>query len=901
MAATGVATAAGTAVLVYLVLSGRLCGDAGAGADGGRDDRLISEAVAEAAAARRRRKEEARARKEQRRARKRRWPERAPAGWGEAVAVAARTVRFTWGETLGKWPLGELAFGIKYYMRQQLLKPSFTIVRDRSTKCFLLFIRGAISVRERLTAATGAEVPFHHVVVKEDRISKLVLGHAHCGMVVAARWIADQAIPCLSKAVDEFPDYGIKIIGHSMGAAIASILTYILRENEKLSSSTCLAFGPAACMTWDLAESGKDFVTTIVNRNDVVPSLGIASATKLRTEVMTSSWVHDLRNQIQQTRFLGFVNRSVSFIRSHVPCISDPRSKVIDVDMVQSHNSTDGRKPSAGNRSAVKKLPGIVCWSCVATENQAVESSKQTKDIKSQTDTEGKIDKISEVDASELISVALGDLNLQESDSKDVDREEKKSALEGTDEKEAMDLLESLTEEIQVQSSSAPSREPCQLFPPGRILHMVGSPATEPCISGQTGAEDVVTLYETPRHLYSDMEKRAVKLWMFDGEDFSYWKSRTKAYLLSQGRAIWEIVDQEYAIPQDLNTASAGELLGYENNSKAINILLSALSRSEHDRVAHLDTAYAIWDKLCTYHEGTNQVKSMRKDSYNRQYQTFAQKLGESLDDTSRRFEAIVCNLRACGTLVYNDNNRAKQLLYSLDENVSGNRFYKKGKNSKKFDKAIARACVTALSDVDLTSSKGLSSSEEEVEKPRVKRKDDFTGLCFMTKNDHDTDSGSDSNTSEVPPTLDELSSELDHLRNVLLMQNDKLRSAVHEGRELKSKLESVDFEIASLRSKLAHEDIVVECESCQVVMSDLAQRESVHAQVASQLESALKKLDEFKTRPTLLGACQKCPKLTDELEAQSLKVKELESKLLHETRSKVLPPPCEAPENPSE
>ncbi|GJM95473.1 hypothetical protein PR202_ga12213 [Eleusine coracana subsp. coracana] len=471
MAATGVATAAGTAVLVYLVLSGRLCGDAG-----GRDDRLISAAVAEAAAARRRRKEEARARKEQRR-----WPERAPAGWGEAAAVAARTVRFTWGETLGKWPLGELAFGIKYYMRQQLLKPSFTIVRDGSTKCFLLFIRGAISVRERLTAATGAEVPFHHVVLKEGRISKLVLGHAHCGMVVAARWIANQAIPGLSKAVDEFPDYGIKHGSSSVGSFI----------------------GVAACMTWDLAESGKDFVTTIVNRNDVVPSLGIASATKLRTEVMASSWVHDLRNQIQQTRFLGFVNRSVSFIRSHVPCISDPRSKVIDVDMVQSHNSKDGRKPSAGNRAAVKKRPGIVCWSCVATENQAVESSKQTQDIKIQTDTEGKIDKISETDASELISVALGDLILQESDSKDVDREEKESTLEGTDEKEAMDLLESLTEEIQVQSSSAPSRESCQLFPPGRILHMVGSPAAEPCISGQTGAEDVVTLYETPRHLYS--------------------------------------------------------------------------------------------------------------------------------------------------------------------------------------------------------------------------------------------------------------------------------------------------------------------------------------------------------------------------------------------------------------
>ena len=127
------------------------------------------------------------------------------------------------------------------------------------------------------------------------------------------------------------------------------------------------------------------------------------------------------------------------------------------------------------------------------------------------------------------------------------------------------------------------------------------------------------------------MEKRVVQMWMLAGEDLPYWKSRTKAYLLSQGHAIWEIVDQEYAIPQDLNTASAGELVRYENNSKAINILLSALGMSEHDRVANLDTAHAIWDKLCTYHEGTNQVKSMRKDSYNRQYQTFAQKPGESL------------------------------------------------------------------------------------------------------------------------------------------------------------------------------------------------------------------------------------------------------------------------------
>jgi hypothetical protein len=133
MGAKGMATAAGTAVLLYLVLSGRLCGDA-AGDGGNLDDQLISSAVSAAAEARRRRKEDARARREQRRASrtKWRWPERAPDGWGEAAALAARTVRFTWAETLGKWALGEVSFGIKHYMRQQVRVPVPAPVPPRS-------------------------------------------------------------------------------------------------------------------------------------------------------------------------------------------------------------------------------------------------------------------------------------------------------------------------------------------------------------------------------------------------------------------------------------------------------------------------------------------------------------------------------------------------------------------------------------------------------------------------------------------------------------------------------------------------------------------------------------------------------------------------------------------------
>lgn len=93
----------------------------------------------------------------------------------------------------------------------QILKPAFTVLVDKKTKCILLVIRGTHSIKDTLTAVTGAVVPFHHTVVHEGGVSNLVLGYAHCGMVAAARWIAKLATPCLLNTLHEFPDYQIKV------------------------------------------------------------------------------------------------------------------------------------------------------------------------------------------------------------------------------------------------------------------------------------------------------------------------------------------------------------------------------------------------------------------------------------------------------------------------------------------------------------------------------------------------------------------------------------------------------------------------------------------------------------------------------------------------------------------
>ncbi|PPD99868.1 hypothetical protein GOBAR_DD03121 [Gossypium barbadense] len=422
MAAGTMATAAGAAVILYYVwLKKSVAKD---GVDGGEEgeDLLKSSRSLKKRIARR--------------------PAQAPATWLEAIATISETLRFTYSETLGKWPIGDLAFGINYLMRRQgnlqvasvyagnncvelkgqeikeelnkllrlltlcmffskkpfpvfldfagyseedvllhkpkagLMKPAFTIICDKDSKCFLLLIRGTHSIKDTLTAATGAVVPFHHSVLHDGGISNLVLGYAHCGMVAAARWIAKLAASCLLKALSEYPDYQVKIVGHSLGGGTAALLTYILREQKEFAFSTCFTFAPAACMTWDLAESGKHFIATIINGSDLVPTFSAASVDDLRTEVTASSWLNDLRDQVEHTRVLNVVYRSATALGSRLPSIASAKARVAGAGALLRPvtSSTKVVMKGAQNvaQAVVRSRSSLSSWSCMGPRRRNV-------------------------------------------------------------------------------------------------------------------------------------------------------------------------------------------------------------------------------------------------------------------------------------------------------------------------------------------------------------------------------------------------------------------------------------------------------------------------------------------------------------------------------------------------
>ncbi|TVU43928.1 hypothetical protein EJB05_03349 [Eragrostis curvula] len=355
-----------------------------------------------------------------------------------------------------------------YKARPRLMQPSFALVCDKRTKSFMLFIRGAISTKERLTAATAAEVPFHHIILSDRQISNVVLGYAHCGMLVAARWIAALVIPHLQSKVQEFPDFQIKVIGHSMGAGIGAILTYILHERHEFSSCTCLAFAPPACMTWELAESGKDFITSLVNRNDVVPAFSKVSSESLRSEVLVSSKLDDAQDQ----SLFATISQRVAFIKSHVLSISHSTGKIAD------HGSSI-------TEPLLKDAADVIQPAANGHNTDCSQNSDESVILVSKEDVI-------------IVKSAASGLPLQEGSDNNDGLETQQQSLPANG--EVAPKQNGTSKDKQKEPLSASGSR--QFFPPGRIIHMVAQAPPDSDPGEGTSSNEIIGIYETPRDLY---------------------------------------------------------------------------------------------------------------------------------------------------------------------------------------------------------------------------------------------------------------------------------------------------------------------------------------------------------------------------------------------------------------
>ena len=88
-----------------------------------------------------------------------------------------------------------------------------------------------------------------------------------------------------------------------------------------------------------------------------------------------------------------------------------------------------------------------------------------------------------------------------------------------------------------------------------------------------------------------------------------------RAFIEAQGIEIWQSIENGYKVPKTV-PIDAGELVQYNNNSRARNHLLSAIDELVFHKVMNYPSTKEMWDKIQTTYEGDSKVKEAKIQMY---------------------------------------------------------------------------------------------------------------------------------------------------------------------------------------------------------------------------------------------------------------------------------------------
>ncbi|CAG8620118.1 11286_t:CDS:2 [Dentiscutata erythropus] len=182
-------------------------------------------------------------------------------------------------------------------------QPTYFLIRDHTTKSIILALRGTMSVHDLIVDLTCEyeDFQFPEDIQRGESTKKYQI---HKGMLKVAKQIATPGqsgiFEALKREMEANDDYGLVLVGHSLGAGVASILALLLASPKNCMTTRwsrlplgrkvhAYAFATPCVMSEALSKRVQPLVTSVAYGNDVVCRLSLGH-------------VLDLRNMV---RFLG--------------------------------------------------------------------------------------------------------------------------------------------------------------------------------------------------------------------------------------------------------------------------------------------------------------------------------------------------------------------------------------------------------------------------------------------------------------------------------------------------------------------------------------------------------------------------------------------------------------------
>ncbi|CAK9150022.1 unnamed protein product [Ilex paraguariensis] len=210
---------------------------------------------------------------------------------------------------------------VKFVRNSSVLRPGYYIGVDTRKKLVILGIRGTHTVYDLITdivSSSSEEVTFEGY-------------SAHFGTAEAARWFLSHEMGTIKKCLEKHKGFRLRLVGHSLGGATASLLAIMLRKKsfEELGFSpdivSAVGYATPPCVSRELAENCSDYVTTLVMQDDIIPRLSVASLTRLRNEILQTDWMSVFEKEDWRT-IIDLVTNAKQFVSS----VQDVAQKLAD-------------------------------------------------------------------------------------------------------------------------------------------------------------------------------------------------------------------------------------------------------------------------------------------------------------------------------------------------------------------------------------------------------------------------------------------------------------------------------------------------------------------------------------------------------------------------------------------
>ncbi|CAH9132811.1 unnamed protein product [Cuscuta epithymum] len=175
---------------------------------------------------------------------------------------------------------------VKFIKVSSLLRPGYYIAVDKRRRLVILGIRGTDTIYDIIT----------DIVSSSNEEITLEGYSTHFGSAEAARWFLTHEMETLRKCLQKHKGFRIRLVGHSLGGSIASLLAIMLHKKSQQELGfdpdivTAVGIATPPCVSRDLAEKCHEYVVTVVMQDDIIPRLSVASLTRLRNEIIQTDW-----------------------------------------------------------------------------------------------------------------------------------------------------------------------------------------------------------------------------------------------------------------------------------------------------------------------------------------------------------------------------------------------------------------------------------------------------------------------------------------------------------------------------------------------------------------------------------------------------------------------------------